>query len=158
MSTGTIKIVAVRLVLNFDRGVEESVWAGSYDMVNSCINSRNFPIKQTGIIQRDGKIVFFHRKINSEEAIVRLDEMNLQPSELYPLLALGELHPDIQRRNPIAALGSKVKLVGDILVPTIDSWGKKRRLELALYEGGEWWQNYGFLAFEKEDPKKLSAM
>ena len=124
------------VVVDYNLTVERLIRDGRYDWVNSDITSHNFPSSEKGKAAVDVFLVNFDRNISSEDAIREMGVQGLRPASLKELLALGVVYPNLQRENPIVALGSTWRYPGGSLnVPYLDGHVLDRYLRLGWFEG-----------------------
>ncbi len=129
--------------------VEQLVRAGKYDWSNDDITSSHFPSERWAKALVDIFLVNFDHNISSEDAIAKMAEQGLRPATLKELLALGSAHPDLQRENPIVALGSTWRSPGGyVSVPYLYGFGSTRSLVLSWF-GGDWVPRWRFAAVRK---------
>mgnify|MGYP001599690501 FL=1 len=137
------------VTVDYGQTVEQLIRNGRYDWVNSDINGRNFPSSERGRAQIDIFLLNFDHDISSEDAIREMAKQGLRPATLKELLALGTAFPDLQRENPIVALGSTWRSpVGALRVPCLDGSGSYRHLRLFWFEG-DWDPSRRFAAVRK---------
>ncbi len=101
------------LTINYSRSVEDGIKAGKYDWSNSDIASSHCTSGEAGTKEISIELIHFKRGMETDEVLSELDKMNLRPATLKELLALGEKHPDLQRKFPIIALASAWQNPGD---------------------------------------------
>lgn len=133
------------VTVNYGQTIEQLVEAGQYDWVNGVINSRNFLSREKGEVQIDIHLLNFDRT-SSEDIISAMDRQGFRPASLEELLALGAAYPDLQRENPIVALGSTYPI--DQGVPCLSRNDGYRRLSLIWFEG-DWGPSWRFAAVRK---------
>ncbi|MFZ2201786.1 MAG: hypothetical protein WAV56_00125 [Microgenomates group bacterium] len=137
------------VLVDYGQTVERLIRDGSYDWVNDDITSRNFPSSERGNAQIDIFLLNFDRNISSEDAIREMDTQGLRPATLKELLALGATHTNLQRENPIVALGSEWRNPdGDRGVPDLIRGGSVRGLSLGWFVG-DWFPGWRFAAVRK---------
>lgn len=138
------------VIVNYDLTVEQLIKAGGkFNWVNDNITSSHFPSSEKGIAEVLIYLANFTRLIRSGDVIKELDRQGLRPATLKELLALGVARPDLQRIDPIVALGSKWRDSGGrVGVPCLDGDGGCRRLVLALWRG-DWDLHWRFVAVRK---------
>lgn len=147
-STGQ-KIPSYRVSVNYDQTIEQLVMDGKYDWFSKDVTSGHFPSNEKGVAEVLVYLVNFNRDISSEDAVKELDRQGLRPATLKELLALGIAQPDLQRNNPIVALGSTWRdSIGDVRVPFLGGGGSRRRLYL-LWWLGDWPSYWPFAAVQK---------
>lgn len=137
------------VTVDYSQTVEQLVRAGRYDWANNSITSRNFPSRERDQARLDIFLVSFDRNISSEDAIKAMEEQGLRPATLKELLALGAAHPNLQRENPIVALGLTWRYPhGHLGVPCLSGGGSGRFLNLSWFEG-DWLPYWRFAAVRK---------
>jgi len=125
------------------------IQAGNYNWINSDITDKHFPVKGSGKVELNPELIHYGKLISSDEIIQDLDQRGLRPATLAELLAFGEKYPDEQRKYPIVALGSVWQhWGGNRYVACLGCFESERELNLH-YCGGDWFENYRFLAFRK---------
>lgn len=137
------------VTVNYGQAVEQLVRSGQYGWTNDAINGRNFPSREKGQAQIDILLVTFDRNISSEDAIKAMDAQGLRPATLKELLALGVAFPELQRENPIVALGSTWRHPrGRVSVPYLYGDVGGRGLDLFWFDG-PWLPTCRFAAVSK---------
>ena len=137
------------VTVDYSASVEQMIKAGKFDWFNDDVTSRHFPSNEKGVAEVLVYLVNFNRDISSEDAVKELDRQGLRPATLRELLALGVAQPDLQRNNPIVALGSRWRdSIGRVLVPYLDGRGSSRFLYLDWWGGG-WLSDWRFAAVRK---------
>ena len=137
------------VTVDYDQSVDQSVRSGRYDWANDDITSRNFPSGNVGRTQIDIFLLSFEAPISSEDAIREMEKQGLHPATLKELLALGVVYPDLQRENPIVALGSTCHHPGGyVFVPVLHRRDSYRHLDLFWF-GGAWSSRWRFAAVRK---------
>lgn len=137
------------VTVNYDQTVEQLIKTGKYDWFNYDLTSLHFPSNEKGVAEVLVYLVNFNRGISSEDAGKELDRQGLRPATLKELLALGVAQPDLQRNNPIVALGFEWRdSVGFVYVPYLGGYGSYRRLDLDWW-GGDWVSDWLFAAVRK---------
>ena len=135
--------------VDYGQTVEQFIRDGRYDWVNSDITSRNFPSSERGNAQIGVFLLNFDHNISSEDAIREMGAQGLRPATLKELLGLGATYPNLQRENPIVALGSTWRYPdGRVGVPDLFRVGSSRNLHLIWFEGG-WDPDWRFAAARK---------
>ena len=91
--------------VDYSKSVEEMIAAGNYEgyipeMIKDC------PISGEGIQERELVLVRIDGEMYIDSVRIALMQRGLRAAYLEELLALGEQHPDLQRRYPSMALGS----------------------------------------------------
>jgi hypothetical protein len=124
----------IKLAVDYSKTVEQTIADGKYDWKNSDITVKNFPISPEMIgkkVDIAGRLFHFDRNISSEDAIKEMDDDGCRPATLMELLALGAIHPELQREFPIIALGSVWHDSDDYRhVPSLYVFGRDRGLYL----------------------------
>ena len=134
---GQASFPSYTVTVNHDQTVKQLIKAGKYDWINDDITDINFPSDEEGKAQLEIFLLSFNRHISSEDAIEKIDKQGLRPATLKELLGLGSQHPDLQRKNPIVALGSTWRFPrGYLYVLVLYRNGSRRRLDLTWFEGG----------------------
>lgn len=137
------------ITVDYSQTVEQLVRIGRYDWADDGINSPNFPSREKGQAQIDISLLNFDHSISSEDVIKAMGAQGLRPATLKELLALGTAFPDLQRQNPIVALGSTRRYpYGYVYVPYLGRNDGYRRLDLRWFGGG-WLPNWRFAAVRK---------
>jgi len=123
---------------------------GNYDWVNSDITSEHFPIEGEGQVEVELHLIHLNRVATGDEVLTELDKRNLRPATIEDLLALGAIHPDLQRDFPIVAVGSVWRRPdGHRYVPCLcGHWDGRRDLGLD-WIGFRWDGDCRFLAVGK---------
>ncbi len=97
------------VTVNYARTVEDIAKHADFYLDNwyrHHFNSRDIPVKRTGIHEVTVEIVHFNREISTDEALRELDRMGLRPADLHELLAYGEKYRKPDSSKPVAALDS----------------------------------------------------
>ena len=139
----------LRIVVDYSLLLEQMIAAGKYDWSNSDITAKRFPLKGSGKVELEPKLFYFGQDMSSEKVIAEMDKEGFRPCTIEELLAIGEQHPELQRKFPLVALGSVAKIGGDRRsVACLDRVGSGRRLDL-LWFGGGWTDVCRFPAVRK---------
>lgn len=123
--------------------------AGNYGYAHSCIESANFPARQSGS-QTTRKIVLlqFEHEITTEEALAEAARLGLQRPMYEDALHFGIDYPEMQREGPIAFLHEPwYGFYGrrDVLC----LWINSGRRELGVDDFDDaWTQNYRLAFFQ----------
>ncbi|MEK9131766.1 MAG: hypothetical protein AAB447_02570 [Patescibacteria group bacterium] len=136
------------IVIDYGKTLEQVLEAGKYDWVNSDVTPDRFPIKGTGVVEREAKIVHFGKDMSSEQVEAELEKKSLRPGTHEELLAFGSTYPEMQRKFPIVALGSSAVVYGGRCVVYLIRVDSERRVGLGRWGGG-WGGGCRFLAFAK---------
>ena len=137
------------VTVDYSASVEQMIKAGKFDWFNDDVTSRHFPSNEKGVAEVLVYLVNFNRDISSEDAVKELDRQGLRPATLRELLALGVAQPDLQRNNPIVALGSTWRgSDGLVLVPYLYGSESYRSLGLRWWYG-VWRSRWPFAAVRK---------
>lgn len=113
-------------VTEVDYGVpiKEIVKRGHYKKVSPGINSKNFPAKKGKKDRIVAKIIEIRNRpvsgyICFEIESARLRKQGYEFVELRELLAVLEQHKNIRALRPIFALGSKIDIRSELLIPGV---------------------------------------
>jgi len=142
------------VTVNRDRSIIDGVKAGKYDWTDSGTNDNNFKRSGKGTEKTEIILVhlpvYFSKSISTGEVLKKLDKRNLRLADVQELLAIGEEHPEKQRRFPIIALGSVWRGPdGNWYVPCLGRLLDSRRdLVLSKVANG-WTRNCRFAAVRK---------
>ncbi|HRH26457.1 MAG TPA: hypothetical protein PLF31_03255 [Candidatus Paceibacterota bacterium] len=99
---------AVKITVDCFMSPGMMVVAGEYDSAD-VISNNTFEIQRSGARQIEVSLVLPGQELGELTVTSCLDEYSLVPGRIEHLLALGAQHPDIQRKFPIVALGSKTR-------------------------------------------------
>ncbi len=125
------------VTVNCDMPLADMIAAGRYDWKNDNITAQNFPIQGSGTSKTEIALFHFNRGMSTEAVLAELDKRGYRPATLPELLALGAVHPELQRQFPIVALGSVWRdLDGCRRVACLDGGGAGRDLFLVWCERG----------------------
>jgi len=137
-----------KIIIDYEKTIEQAINDGNYDWKNKNVNSNNFPMPigiVGGIVEIETKLFQFNKTLRSNEVIIEMQKSGYRPAILIELLALGKKFPELQRQFPIMALGSIWKnALGQVEVPYLDVFGGKRGLHLT-WIGFQWISCYRFL-------------
>ena len=135
--------------VSIERGkkMRQLVEEGKYDWVNDDF-IKIFKTVEQGPQNLTALLVDFGKYMHSEEVIAELDKLGLRPLTAAEALAVGAQHPDLQRKQPLVALGSVAELEGDRRVPYLGRDGALRVLRLYWWDL-EWDDICRFLAVRK---------
>lgn len=113
-----------RLAVEYGRSVEQLVKDGKYDSVSNSFSDGNF-LTNDERCYLDVYLLFFDRVLSSRAAIREIDKLGFRPATIRELLSLGAQYPDLQRNDPIVALGSTsyYRPLGGLGVPCLDVHG-----------------------------------
>ena len=137
------------VVVDYDLSFDQMVTEGRYDWVNVGFHPHYFPIKGNGKQEVGLELVHFGRTVTDTEVEKLLGERGLKPASLAHLLAFGARYPEIQKKFPIAAIGSVwAPTRGDRLAPYLDASLRERLLNLS-WGKGVWEGKFRFLAVRK---------
>lgn len=137
------------IVVDYNQSLADMIKAGKYDLVDSYINAKRFPLKGKGKHELNATLFHFNRYIKSDDAIAEMDRQGYRPGRIEELLALGEKYPDLQKEFSIVALGSVWRIrPNDHCVPSL-LWDESgRNLGIVSFNDG-WGAYWRFLAFRK---------
>ena len=101
--------MAYRVTVDHDRPLAELIAEGGFTYANPQITEALFPSTRSGRETVTVDLVAFESHLDLVEVMGRLAADRLRPADLRELLALAGAQPDLQRANPIIALGSVFK-------------------------------------------------
>ena len=137
--------IICRINPNLATDIISLVKLGKYDWVND--DAYKFSYEKTDA--KEIELVSFDKAISSEDAIKEMDKNGLRPATATELLILGAEHPELQRNNPIVALGSVRQFRGGgRVVASLRRGGSERDLRLRWFDCG-WSECYRFAAVRK---------
>lgn len=132
--------------VNYDRSIEDSVKAGNYDRISDSITDKRFSSStESGVKEVEGAIYHFNKEIPSQTVIFQMERDGYRSATMKELLAFGEQNPELQRRFPIAALGSVAEIRGYRRVGLLDKDGSTRCFYLIFFDC-DWSDHICFLA------------
>jgi hypothetical protein len=140
-----------KVKLNYNTPVHEKEESLSHS--NRYITAENFPETATGEREEEAVLVNFGEDIESEKALVHLQEMGLRPgspSELVDLhLSNRAPNPELEECFPIAALGTVwTDPYNSRRVACLGGDAHNRDLHLGWFDGGSY-DDCWFLAFRE---------
>lgn len=138
----------LRIVVDYSLSLEQMIAAGKYDWSNSDITAKRFPLKGSGKVELEPKLFYFGRDMSSDNVIAEMDKEGFRPCTIEELLAIGEQHPELQRKFPLVALGSVAEIGGCRYVAYLRRRGSERELDL-LWFGNDWGDICRFPAVRK---------
>jgi hypothetical protein len=125
--------------------LQEAIAAGTYDVVNENITAEKFNIEGAIVVAAD---ILLYRPCDEtlDDIVAQLAWLGLRPATLPELLALGELHPQLQHEHAIGAVGG-IRNVADHFgaFPYLDASWHERRLDLEVWHG-PWDEQWRFAA------------
>lgn len=130
----------LRIVVDYGLSLEQMIAAGKYDWSYSEITAKRFPLKGIGKVELEPKLFYFGREMSSDDVIAEMDKEGFRPCTIEELLAIGEQHPELQRKFPLVALGSVSEINGDRDVAYLHSDGSGRYPNLVWFDGG--WDDF----------------
>jgi len=141
-----------RISIDYQKSLDEMVGNGKYQWVSNKISAQNFPIQGKGKVHVDLILVHFNRDFKkSDDIILELDRMDLQPARIEHAAAFGEQYPNIQCDFPILFFGSVwTDPEGYRLVPYLGR-ADSRRFSLRFWTEG-WDYSCRFAAVHKAPP------
>ena len=146
LKTVSFLVATSKLVVNYDRSIEDSVKAGKYDDTNSSITDKNFPSSEIGEKEVEFGMFHFNKVMDSsEDVIAEMKKVGFRPATMKELFAYGEKNPEEQRKCPIIALGSVAGLSGGRHVGELYGSDGRRGAGLGYFDGG-WRESFRFLA------------
>jgi hypothetical protein len=138
----------VSVAVDYSQSLTKMIADGRYDEVHKDITPRNFRLSATGFRQIELTLVQFEYPVTPLEATVLMKEEGYRSATIEEILALGSQHPELQRRIPIAGLGSARVVENRRYVPCLGGSGAERTITLAVIYR-RWSTCYRF-AFVKE--------
>ncbi len=140
------------VTINYRIHIKTLFRAGNYDWGNGNISSKYLPPeRQRGIATLEALVINFNRYTKSTRVLAELKEAGFRAGTLKELLTFAATHPDEQRADPIAALGSVWPDLAGGLVPYLYGSGLGRGIDLRGFS--DWWNDdYRFLAFAIGQP------
>ncbi len=137
------------VVVDFSQDLGQMISAGGYDSVHPEITAEHFPVKGIGKTAVKVELLHFDRYFNNGDAVIaELEAVNQWLAEqkagyryrfarIEELLALGATQRDLQRKFPIAALGSiRLHPGGSRDFADLDGGGRRRYLHLGRVGDG----------------------
>lgn len=158
---GSLVSEVIILSVDYNKSLDQMISAGNYDCKNDDLNAKNFPVKGEGVQWFEFDLVDPKKDISSGGALKLLqkdsDPANpWMPAQTEHLLALGAAFPDLQRKNPIVALGSVAEVDGRRRVPCLYEVGSRRDLYLRSF-GYDWSSGFRFLRVRKVSASQASS-
>lgn len=138
----------LRIVVDYSLSLEQMIAAGKYDWSNSDITAKRFPLKGSGKVELEPKLFYFGRDMSSDNVIAEMDKEGFRPCTIEELLAIGEQHPELQRKFPLVALGSVAEIDGNRSVACHGRFDSRRGLSLDWFDV-DWDGVYRFPAVRK---------
>ncbi|MDO8504556.1 MAG: hypothetical protein Q7S36_01760 [Candidatus Liptonbacteria bacterium] len=99
--------------VDYDQSVEGLVVKGNYDWNfydwitrDGKTPSPDFPAAGSGKARVKVYLIHFGRKMSGKDVLGELDRMGYKPADIHTLLSLGAKRSELQRKFPIAGLGS----------------------------------------------------
>lgn len=143
-------LMRFRLAFEDDgQSLEEMIDAGDYDEVKKEIYSVIFYRSRRRKRELDLTVIQFAQPLAPGEIEALMALRNSRPAFIEELLALGKAEPDLQRKMPIAALGSGVLLEGRRHVVVLGGSESIRCLTLAVIYR-KWSRQYRYLFVNTE--------
>lgn len=137
-----------KVAVDYSRTLQEMVNAGNYDWVNGDVTQEHFPVSDQGTCD-EVSIFHFNKVMTSEDAGSEMDKRGFRPAKIEELLALGEKHPELQKKFPIIALGSIwLGPDGSRSVACLGFDGSRRGLSLRWFDFS-WDRDCRFVAVRK---------
>jgi hypothetical protein len=149
-------ITSYVVTVDYDCSLEEMINAGKYDWVSDDITQEHFShYQQQGIVEITLELIHFNRELSSIAVDRQFKELGFRSAILQELLSLGKNYPEIQRKFPIAALGSmwaiqdhRPSVPSRSSVPYLSGNGKSRGFGLS-WDERVWYQDFRFLGVRK---------
>jgi len=129
--------VEIEFFVDYDMSLEAMIKAGHYDVIETDITAKRFPLSGIGQVAFEPKLFHFNRNISSKDVIKEMEKQGFRPATIEDLLAYGAALPEEQRKFSIVALGSVTKINGDRYVAYLSEDDSERGLYLGLF-GFEW--------------------
>lgn len=147
---GTVR-EAYSITVDYGLSLEQMIAVGHYNWVNPQIKSEYFPVEDHGEVILEPQLIPYAKGMSSKMVLTDIDQRGLRPGTLPELLAFGAKYPNLQRKYPIAGLGSIwLFLSGCCLVPCLCVADRKRRdLDLHWFDV-IWVARCRFLVFLKQ--------
>lgn len=108
------------IVVDYERTIDQMIFAGDYNSCSDAINSRRFRLAGTGVKTFAVQLTRFNRGVLDDEIAERMHGLGLRHAAIEELLAFGEQHPGAQRELSIICLGSTTKIHGLHCVPCLE--------------------------------------
>ena len=106
-----------RIVVDYDRDLDDAIEAGHYDEINPKIHKTKFPKNEAEKGKRELSFKVFSLRESafseSGEAIEKMAEQGYRPATHKELLAFGEVNPEFILDYPVNALGTTVDVKKD---------------------------------------------
>lgn len=131
-----------------ERTLAEAIKVGNYEEVDPNINATNFPLTGEVYSKKDMAIFFFDKEISSEDVEKEMDAVGYRPADIVEGIVFSENFPRLQKKFPIAILGSSAIVGRDCRVPVLSGDIVRRGLYLYYWVGG-WNSFYRFLGVKK---------
>ena len=119
--------------------IQQLLRLGDYDWQNSDVSDEHYPQRGTKNKRVVMRLMNFKRVIGTDDVLDRFKKFGLRPANPAELLALGIIHPWLQNRYPIIALGQKWRLPNeDELVVCLAWHSMLRRIHLLCQFRRDW--------------------
>ncbi len=141
------------LTIDYSKSFNAMIAAGRYDINRGKFIHGKFLIRGEGKVIRKAHLVHFKCELASDEVVFQLYNDGKRPATIDELLAFGAQYPDVQRKFPVAALGSSKKHIrGNRWAPYISANPNNgpRIFSLESWDNG-WEANVRFLAVYRDD-------
>lgn len=138
-----------RVCVDYGKSLQEMVQEGQYNCAQSIITQGIFSVQGEGRKKVKIRLFSFNRSIHSDEVIAEMEKAGFRPARIEELLALGAQRPALQKKFPIACLGS---VYDEHSVPVLD-WseaGQWRFMGLC-WDGHGWEERWRFAAVRRID-------
>lgn len=130
---------------------------GNYDWQNADVSDKHFPQRRVGNVKIIMRLISFKRVIGTDGVLKKLEKLELRPANPAELLTLGSMHPWLQHRYPIIALGQKWPLPNeDELVVCLAWHSMLRRVHLLCQFRRDWPAHCRFAAVVVRKRKRKS--
>lgn len=137
-----------KIIVNYQRSLQQMIKAGKYDWVNDNITSEHFLVKGEGKQELTITLFHFNKSMTSDEVKTEMEKQDFRPANIEDLLSLGEKCPDLQKKFPIIALGSVWRTSGGHGASYLGWSCVRRHLDLYWLET-DWDADWRFAALRK---------
>ncbi len=133
------------VVIDYDQPIEELIQERRFEWSGVVFTNSNFPASETGKTSADVFLLGFSYPVGSVDAVKEMGVLGFCPANLRALITLDSTYPFLQRRNPIAALGTGWRCAGYLYVPCLGKDRSSRNLGLITFEA-DWETDWRFAA------------
>ena len=136
--------------LDYDRGVEDGILAGNYDLVEKSIKFHDFQIKREGARNIVAELFHCNQYTWTDDVLCKIARRG-RPADFLELLAFGEKYPMVQLEFRIVSLGSVFQgPCGKRFAPYLGREISKRSLSFGLFGNG-WINSCRFLVIRDRE-------